>query len=118
MIDVTTDEHFANPVVAFTDKKGNPAKVDGLPVWASSDETVLHPVLNADGTLSSVETVGPSPLDGNGVPIPARITVTADADLGTGVQTITGVSEDVIVTLGIQPASVVTFTFGPATPKV
>lgn len=109
MVDVTTDQHFTNVVLSITDKNGVSAKVDGIPVWASSDETVLHPVPNADGMGGSVETVGAGT---------ARITITADADLGTGTATITGVSDDIVVTLGVQPAAVMKLDLGPITPKV
>lgn len=108
MVDVTTNDHFANVVLTITDKDGNPAKVDGIPIWASSDETVLHPVPNADGMGGTVETVGPGT---------ARISIQADADLGAGISTITGVSEDVVVTIGAGPASIMTLSLGPATPK-
>jgi hypothetical protein len=63
-------------------------------------------------------TVAPSPVDANGNPVTCRVTVTADADLGAGVQTITGVSDDITVTLGpSQMASVMTLNLGAATPK-
>ena len=91
MADINTDQHYPNVALTITDSKGRPAKVDGVPVWASSDETVLTVAAAADGMSADIETVAP------GV---ARITVTADADLGPGVSTITGVSEDVNVTQG------------------
>ncbi len=109
MVDITTDQHFAGVMLSITDKDGKPANVDGIPVWASSDETVLRPAPNPDGMGGMIETVGPGT---------ARITVTADADLGAGVSTITGVSEDVAVTPGVLPAALMTLTLGPATPKV
>jgi hypothetical protein len=43
----------------------------------------------------------------------ARVTVTADADLGAGTTTLTGVTEDLVVTLGpSSQASVMTLTLG------
>lgn len=81
--------------VAFQDSRGRPAAVDGVPVWASSDETVLSVVAAADGLSAVISTVAPGT---------ARITVDADADLGAGVADIVGVSEDVVVT--INPNSV------------
>ncbi len=39
--------------------------------------------------------VAPSPLDAGGVTVKNRITITADADTGAGVVSITGVSEDI-----------------------
>ena len=109
MADIKTNEHFANVVLSINDKDKNPAPVDGVPIWASSDETVLRAVPNADGMSGTVEAVGPGT---------ARITISADADMGDGVATITGVSEDVNVTLGIGPASIMTLDLGPSTPKV
>lgn len=83
-----------------------PAMVEaGSVVWASSDPTVLTVVAAADGMSFDVTTVAPGT---------ARLSVTADADLGTGVQTITGSSEDVVVTQNPRTlASSFTITFGP-----
>lgn len=91
MADINTDQNYPSVALAITDVKGRAARVDGVPVWASSDETVLTVTPAADGMSAAVDTVAV------GV---ARITVTADADLGEGVTTITGVSEDVNVVLG------------------
>ena len=109
MADINTDQHFPSVTVAFTNAAGAPASVDGVPVWASSDETVLKAIVSADGMTADVTTVAA------GV---ARISVTADADLGAGVVSITGVSEDVNVTLGPSAqASNMTFTFGAPVAK-
>ncbi len=109
MADVTTDQFFDNVMLAITDSTGAPAKVDGVPVWASSDETVLTAVAAADGMSAVVETVAA------GV---ARISVSADADLGAGIVALTGVSEDVNVTLGTaHQASVMTLTLGTPVAK-
>ena len=69
------------------DAKGNPASIDGIPAWSSSS--------------TSIATVNPLPADGSGKfsaeVIPAsqlgtcQINVTADADLGSGIQQISGV---------------------------
>lgn len=91
MATITTDQNFPNVALTITNAKGGAATVDGVPVWASSDSTVLAVVASEDGMSASVNTVAP------GV---ARITVSADADLGEGVTEITGVSEDVTVTAG------------------
>lgn len=92
MADITTDQNFPTAVLTITNKKtGGPATVDGIPVWASSDETVLTAVATADGMGAVIDTVAPGT---------ARVTVTGDADLGAGVAPITGVSEDIIVTAG------------------
>ena len=91
MADINTDQNYPNVVLAITDLKGRPAKVDGVPVWASSDDTVLAVTPAADGMSAVVDTVAAGT---------ARVTVSADADLGAGTTTITGVSEDVNVTIG------------------
>jgi hypothetical protein len=56
--------------------------VDGVPVWASSDETVVTVAPAADGMSAVASGVAP----GTG-----RVVVTADADLGAGVTNITGI---------------------------
>jgi hypothetical protein len=91
MADINTDQNFPNVTLSITDSRGRPARVDGVPVWASSDETVLVATPAADGMSAVVDTVAVGT---------ARITISADADLGNGVQPITGVSEDVNVTQG------------------
>lgn len=109
MADINTDQRFDNVALAITNSRGNPAQVDGVPVWASSDETVLAVTPADDGMSAMVDTVGPGT---------ARISVTADADTGSGTKTITGVSEDVNVTLGpSSQASNFTFTFGAPVDK-
>lgn len=96
--------------LSITNAAGQPAPVDGVPVWASSDETVVTVVAAADGMSANVLAGAPGG--------PARITVTADADMGAGVVTLQGVSEDIDVTLDpAQTASVMTLTLGPAVPK-
>lgn len=86
-----------------------PARVDGVPVWASSDGTIIQVNPAADGMSAQV------PCISAGV---ARFTITADADLGAGVQTITGVSEDITVSTDPnQLASTFTITLGAPVPK-
>ena len=58
MPDVTVNQNFPNAKITITDTAGNPANVDGVPVWASSDETVLVAVPAADGMTGLVDTVG------------------------------------------------------------
>ncbi len=109
MADCTTDQTFPSVTLTITNAHGDPAAVDGAPVWASSDSTVLAVTAAADGMSAVVDTVAPGT---------ARISVTADADLGAGVLTLTGVSEDVIVTLGpSHQASVMTLSLGTPTDK-
>ena len=91
MAAINTDQKYPNVVLAITDSQGRPASVDGVPVWASSDATVLTVSPAADGMSAVVDTVAPGT---------ARITVSADADLGAGVSQLTGFTEDVVVTEG------------------
>jgi hypothetical protein len=96
---------FGKPV----DRKGFPATIQGDPVFAASDDAVtLQPV---DGDPYSIDVVAnhPSPNGDDGVtPEAGTLTISGDADLGDGVETITG-AEAYIVTSG-QAAG-----FGPAT---
>lgn len=111
MADVNTDQNLPF-TLAITNAHGDPAPVDGVPVYASSDETVVKVTAAADGMSGTVDTVAASPT-------PARITVTADVDMGAGVTTITGVSEDIHVTQGPSfLASTFAFTFGAPVDKV
>lgn len=95
--------------LVITTASGAAAAVDGVPVWASSDATVVTVTAAADGMSAIIPCVAPGT---------ARITVTADADLGAGTVTITGVSEDIIVTTDpANQASIMTLTLGPAVAK-
>jgi len=109
MADCNTDQRYDNVTLAIVNSQGTPAPVDGVPVWASSDETVISVTAAADGMSAVVDTVAP------GV---ARVTVTADADLGAGTTTLTGVTEDINVTLGpSSQASLMTLTLGTPVAK-
>ena len=103
-----TDSQRAQLSIRPVDKRGKPAPLDGVPVWASSDETVATVVLGkieADGTIAPdpsglfavLEGVAPSAKDANGAPVPSRVTVTGDAAIGDGTQAITGVLEVIII---------------------
>ena len=91
--------------VSFTDAKGKPARVDGIPVWASDNDDAAT-VVAADDGMSA--TVTPGTLTGP-EPWTANITVTADADLGEGVQPIIGTGS---VTVTGGTAAVVEIKFG------
>lgn len=109
MADIFTNQMFPNVSLTITDAAGNPAGVDGVPAWASSDETVLSVVAAADGMSAIVSAVAVGT---------ARVTVTADADLTTGIVTITGVSEDVNVAQAVAPlAANLTLSLGAAADK-
>lgn len=93
-----TDSQQVNLKVAFADKAGNAAAVDGAPVWTSSDETVLTVAAATDG-LSAVATA-------TGKLGTAQVSVSADADLGSGTTTLTG-TLDVTVLAGSAVSAVV-----------
>lgn len=59
---------------------GKPAKLDGVPTWESSDVGVITLVVAADGLSADAITT-----DGIGT---STVKVTADADLGEGVENI------------------------------
>ena len=68
--------------------KGNPAPIDGVPVWTISDPTVATLTVADDGLTASLVAINPGSV---------QITVQADADLGPGTKLITG-TLDVTVT--------------------
>lgn len=83
---------MANPMLAagraktvslvINDKMGNAAKVDGVPSWSSSDEAVVTVTPEADGMSATIVSLGATGT--------AQVSVSADADLGEGVRTLTG----------------------------
>jgi hypothetical protein len=75
------DDQKVSLTIQPVDKKGKPAPVDGAPVWASSDETVITVVPADDGLSAVASAVAPGS---------CRVVVTADADLGSGVTPLTG----------------------------
>lgn len=74
--------------VSFQDAEGNPASVEGIPVWGVSDPSVG--VLNVAPDGLSAELLAGSPTTG-------QVNVTADADLGSGVTPVLGVLDVQIV---------------------
>jgi hypothetical protein len=77
--------------VTAKDHAGNPATVDGAPTWESSDLNVLTVEPSADGMTCFAVPVALGTAD---------VTVTADADLGEGVTSITNV-----ITITITPGT-------------
>lgn len=87
MTDFSTEQNlpFTFRVV---DGRGRVKPVEGTPVAASSDETIATVALtqgDANVWNGVIKPVSPSPPDTT-----QRITVTADADLGEGVQNVVG----------------------------
>lgn len=79
---ILTDEQQVNVTAAFTTAAGNPANVDGVPVWRSSDEDIVTVTPAADGKSALVVATGELGT--------AQVSVEADADLGAGTRLITG----------------------------
>ena len=97
---VLTDTQKADLSISPVDSKGNPAKLDGVPTWASSDATIVTVSgISADGLSATVYATGPAGT--------ATVAVSGDADLGAGVTTITG-TLDVSVTGGAATAIAIT----------
>jgi hypothetical protein len=85
---ITADQEV--PVsVEFVDDHGNPAVVDGIPTWESSDTAVLTVVAAADGMSAVISAVGP---DGQ-----AQISLHADADMGAGTTEVIGLLDIEVV---------------------
>src|SRR6516162_7087671 len=66
--------------IAYVDKNGNPASIDGAVKWASSDESVLT-VAPGGGPQSLTAVV--TPVQGQGLGT-AQVQAVADADMGSG----------------------------------
>jgi len=84
-VSLTDSQQVRITVTGATDKKGNPAQLDGTPTFASADTTVC--TFNTDpsdptGMTGLLVAVGP-------LASAAVVTITADAQLGAGVTTIT-----------------------------
>ena len=71
--------------VTFKDKKGQAAKVDGVPEWLVDNSELLSLTPAADGMSCVVAAVGPLGT--------ANVTMKADADLGAGVTELVGTFE-------------------------
>ena len=89
--------------IQAVDAKGNPAQLDGAPVFSVADEKLLTITTSPDGraTIAAVGPVGTT-----------QVSVTADADLGAGVKTIAA-------TLDVQviASEAVTLSISAATPE-
>ena len=77
-----TDTQKVTLSIQPVDAKGFAAKVDGVPVWSVSDPTI--------GTIAVVGVTGLSATFTALLPGVCQVNVTADADLGPGVTSISG----------------------------
>lgn len=68
--------------VTFLDSRGNPAPVEGVPVWQVDNPNVLALEPSPDGMSCLIKGVGPIGT--------ATTSLTADADMGSGVEPIVG----------------------------
>lgn len=91
MLFTITNEQKIKLTLKPTTAAGNPATVDGAPVWA---------VIEGDATLEPAEDGLSCYLISGEANVNSKITVTADADLGEGVVAITDT-----VDLAVVPAS-------------
>jgi hypothetical protein len=99
---IMTDVQKVSLAVQPVDAAGNPAALDGAPVWTSTDPAVLTVTAAPDGLSAEAVAVGPLGT--------AQVSVSADADMGAGVTTITGVLDvqvmaSAAVSLGITPGT-------------
>ena len=101
---ILTDEQKCSLSVDFKTAAGNPATVDGIPVWGVSDATVLTLKVDPDGKHATIfsEGLGTS-----------QVSVVADADLGDGVKQITGTLD-----VEVKPAEAVTVGIAAGTPEL
>jgi hypothetical protein len=109
-----TDQQ-CDATLVITDATGAVANVNGVPVWATSDATQVLVTPAADGMSAVVAGVAPSPAGTT-----CRITVTANADLDPNGPPviITGVSQDILVSLDpAKAASVMTITLSAPVPQ-
>lgn len=94
------DDKTATASAKFVDTKGNPAQVEGNPVWATDRPDLLNVTDNGDGT-ATITAVGPL---GTG-----QVTCTGDADLGSGTQPVVLIG-DVEVIAGTAVGGTIDFT--------
>ncbi len=90
---ILTDEQQCGLEIELLTAAGNPGKVDGLPQWSVANPSVCGITVAPDG-LSAV-------ISSNGLGT-TQVSVTVDADLGTGIRQITGTLD-----VTVQPAEVV-----------
>lgn len=102
---LTADQQVS---VSFTakDKYQNDAKIDGVPVWSSSDDAIVTVTPAADGMSALVVAVGPVGT--------AQVSVRADADMTEGSKEIVGMLDLEILA---SEATVVALSAASAVPK-
>lgn len=86
------------------DQYGNAARIDGVPEWNTSDATVGTLAVADDGLSAVFTTAGPLGT--------TQINVSADADLGTGVRTISATLD-----IQVEAAEAVSLSIKAGTPE-
>ena len=98
---ILTNTQEVDLAIQPLDAKGKPAQVDGVPTWLSSNPALVSLVVSEDG-LSCVAKA----MD-NGS---AQISVSADADLGAGIKTLTAILDIEVVSGGAVSLGVIAGT--------
>jgi hypothetical protein len=99
--------------VSPVDALGVPAPIDGIPEWASSDETVATVAVSEDGSSIVVTPASPVKL---GI---TQVSASFDADLGEGVVTITEIIEiEVVASQAVGATITATLIDLPVPPPV
>lgn len=102
-----TTEQRVTYSAKIVDGRGRPAPVDGIPVVASSDETIVTVMAPVDAGNGTWTFDAVSVLAGT-----ARITFSADAEIGDGVHSVVA-EDDIEVTLDPRTADrVIAMTAG------
>lgn len=102
---LTTDQQVTL-TARFEDRYGNPAAIDGMPRWETSDDTIITVAPAADGMSAVAATAGRIGT--------AQVRAVADSVVGEGERMIIGIAD--IQVVGGE-ARVVTLTVGPAETK-
>jgi hypothetical protein len=95
MDQISIDQQARVRLTSITDRAGNPAPIQGVPDWASSDPTLMTVTADPDGAGDPTLALC-VPMDGAADQL-VDVTATVDADLGEGVQPIVGVINWAIV---------------------
>jgi hypothetical protein len=100
---ILTDEQKAQLSIQPVTAAGNPARVDGVPVWTVSDDTVATVEVSEDGLSAWVVSTGKLGT--------TQVAVTIDADLGEGVRAVAATLD-----LQVIAAEAVSVTISAGTP--
>lgn len=86
---ILQDDRKVSLTFSALDARGNPARIDGMPVWGSSDESLLLVEASDDGMSAVVTPTGPVGI--------GQVSVRVDADLGAGVREVIGLLDVEVV---------------------